>query len=83
MHDVAYTISDKIKCTPVGEKVVIHFKGLPRSVDIEMVFTGGWIVTQTLVPGNPLVFTRGEDQYLETINITINEYEGLSQTSSS
>ena len=71
------TIQDAISMTPVGKEVKIQFSGNPNIIDIEMTFTGGWVVYQTIFPGKALKFTKGEDQYLESINITINSFDGL------
>jgi hypothetical protein len=42
-----------------------------------MTFKGGWVVNQTVVPGKLFEFTKGEDGYLISINITMNPYDGL------
>ncbi len=76
--DLAQVISNQINNTPVGEDVTINFKGAPISVDIQMEFIGGWVITQTVIPGNSFTFTRDEDQYLKSISIIFNKYEGLS-----
>lgn len=83
MQDLAAILTEAVQKTPVGEKVVFNFKGLPRSVDIEMTFVGGWVINQTVVPGNSFVFTRGEDQYLKAINIKVNDYQGLQASTTS
>ena len=75
--DLEKTIQDAIESTPVGKKVIINFGGTPQIIDVELSFSGGWIITQTIIPGKPLEFTRGENQYLKNITITINPYEGL------
>ncbi|HHG3502756.1 TPA: hypothetical protein ACPVZF_000002 [Vibrio parahaemolyticus] len=76
--DIAKIIENQINNTPIGKDVTINFKGAPTSVDIQMEFAGGWVITQTVIPGNSFIFTRGEDQYLKSISITFNKYEGLS-----
>ena len=71
------TIQKAIESTHVGEKVTINFKGIPQIIDVEMSFAGGWIITQTIIPGKPFEFIRGENQYLNGITITINPYDGI------
>lgn len=78
MDDISKVIQDVINNSAVGKEITINLKGIPTSVDIQIVFSGGWIFTQTVIPGGSFVFTRGEDQYLKAINITFNKYEGLS-----
>jgi len=75
--DLEKTIQETIESTPVGEKVKINFRGIPQIIDVEMSFAGGWVITQTIIPGKPLEFVRGENQYLNSITITINPYNGL------
>ena len=71
------TIQEAIESTPIGKKVIINFGGVPKIIDVELSFAGGWIITQTIIPGKSLEFIRGETQYLEGITITINPYDGL------
>ncbi|WP_192954746.1 hypothetical protein [Gallaecimonas mangrovi] len=42
-----------------------------------MEFKGGWEVTQTIIPGRAFEFTKGEGDFLVSIDITMNPYEGL------
>jgi hypothetical protein len=71
------TLAEHIDNTPVGEKVTISFKGEPNIIEVEMNFSGGWVITQTIIPGQSLEFVRGDNQYLNAINITFKPYEGL------
>lgn len=75
--EIESTISEAIASTPVGKKVSVHFNGLAGPVEIRMVFSGGWEVEYTLVPGMPLEFVRGEDGYLEDLRITLLPNTGL------
>ncbi len=77
MEEVASTIQNAIANTPVGEKVKIEFGGIPKIINVTMTFAGGWVVDQTIIPGKTFEFTRGDDQYLKDITITINDYDGL------
>lgn len=75
--DIEKTIQEAIESAPVGKKVIINFSGLPQIIDVEMSFAGGWVTTQTIIPGKSLEFIRGENSYLDGIKITINPYNGL------
>jgi|GEM_PF-3169287 len=75
--DLEKTIQEAIESTPVGKKVKINFRGTPQIIDVEMSFAGGWVLTQTIIPGKPLEFIRGENQYLNSIRINIHPYNGL------
>lgn len=70
-------LNDVIENTPTGQTVTLDFGGEPNIIDIEMVFKGGWVVFDTVIPGKPFVFTKGEDGYLTSINITISPYDGM------
>jgi len=75
--EVEKALKDAINETPAGKKVAINFRGNPQIIDVEMTFRGGWIVTQTIIPGRNFEFTRGEDGYLISIRITINPFSGI------
>ncbi|MBW4966268.1 hypothetical protein KZZ04_07800 [Pseudoalteromonas sp. CR1] len=75
--ELEQVLTDTIKRTPVGEDVTINFSGEANIIDVEMKFSGGWVITQTIVPGKPFVFTKGNDDFLQSINITINPFDGL------
>lgn len=70
-------LQDTINNAAVGEKVALSFSGKPQIIDVEMTFKGGWVITQTIIPGKLFEFTKGEDGYLTHINITINPYSGI------
>ncbi len=74
--DTENMIRHHLANTPVGGKVKIDFLGDPQIIEIEMIFAGGWAVSQKVIPGQAFEFIRGEDKYLETINITISPYHG-------
>ncbi len=75
--EVESVLQDAIGKASVGQKITLNFKGDPKIIDVEMTFKGGWVVTQTIIPGRPFEFTKGEDGYLMGINITINPFEGV------
>ena len=75
--DAENVLKDAIEKASVGQKITLNFCGDPNIIDVEMTFKGGWIVTQTIIPGKPFEFTKGEDGYLIGINITIKPFEGL------
>ncbi|TMN33459.1 hypothetical protein [Pseudoalteromonas sp. S2755] len=75
--ELEQVLTDTINRTQVGEDVTINFSGETNLIDVEMKFSGGWAITQTIVPGKPFVFTRGEDGFLQSINITIKPFDGL------
>jgi|TARA_B110000977_G_C11066627_1_gene488024 hypothetical protein len=72
------SLQQEIDSTPVGKDVVVRFKGVPQNIDVELTFTGGWIVKQKIIPGGSLVFTKGEAGHLQKVTIYINPYDGLS-----
>ena len=78
-ENLARIFLETLEKTEVGEKLTINFKGLPRPVDVKYKFAGGWIVEQTLIPGMSIELTRGEDSFLEGIDITIQPNEGLKE----
>lgn len=61
----------------IGKKVTMNFSGIPSNINVEMIFKDGWIVNQTILHGKSFELTKGEDGYLETINITMNSFEGI------
>ena len=73
------TVADVISKTPVGKTVTVRFSGLATPIEIMMRFAGGWEISYTLIPGMPLEFIRGEDGYMEELNITIMPHDGLKQ----
>ncbi|NOU50500.1 hypothetical protein HG263_08095 [Pseudoalteromonas sp. JBTF-M23] len=75
--EVEKVLKESLENTPVGEKITLNFSGVSNIIDVEMTFKGGWVVTQTIIPGKPFEFTKGEDGYLTGINITINPFDGL------
>jgi len=70
-------LADMINSAPVGEELCVAFGGVPKIVEIEFTFAGGWVIKQSLAPGMDLKFVKGESAYLEGIKITLKEYEGL------
>ena len=64
---------------PVGSRVRCAFEGIPLPVDVTMKFAGGWEISYTLIPGQPLELIRGEDAYLDDMDIHIRDYDGLHQ----
>ena len=76
-HEVESVLRDAIEKASVGQKITLNFRGDPQIIDVELSFKGGWIVTQTIIPGRPFEFTKGEDGYLVGINITINPFAGI------
>jgi len=77
MEEEASKIQETIAKTPIGEKVIINFGGLPKLINVAMTFSGGWVINQTIIPGKSFEFIRGDDQYLKDITITIDDYDGL------
>lgn len=71
------SLTDMINSAPVGKELCVTFGGIPKIVDVEFNFVGGWVIKQSLSPGMELKFVKGEGGYLEGINITLKEYEGL------
>ncbi|QQD56658.1 hypothetical protein MHB_0010570 [Pseudomonas fluorescens BBc6R8] len=76
--ELSEQFTETLRKTEVGKQMIINFRGAPTPVEVKYTFSGGWVVTQTLIPGMPLVITRGEDGYLEQIDITLLPHEGLS-----
>ncbi|SMF28308.1 hypothetical protein SAMN02745866_01812 [Alteromonadaceae bacterium Bs31] len=74
--DTENLIKHHLANTPIGEKIKIDFLGDPQIIEIEMVFAGGWVVYQKVIPGQAFEFVRGEDRFLNSINITISPYHG-------
>ena len=70
-------IQQAINDAEVGKTVALNFCGDPQIIDIKMKFKGGWEVTQTVIPGRIFEFTKGEDSYLLSIDITINPFNGI------
>jgi hypothetical protein len=75
--EVENVLKESLSNTPVGEKITLNFSGVVNVINVEMTFKGGWVVTQTIIPGKPFELTKGEDGYLIGINITINPFDGL------
>lgn len=75
--EAAQAISDLISKTPIGQTVKFRFSGSPTPVVVRFEFAGGWVIEQKLIPGMPLEFVRGEDNYLKAICIDLLPYEGL------
>ncbi|MCH7373910.1 hypothetical protein MM182_00675 [Aeromonas sp. MR19] len=71
------TLTDMINSSPVGKELCVMFEGIPKIIDVEFNFVGGWVIKQSLAPGMELKFVKGEGEYLEGIKITLTEYEGL------
>lgn len=76
-NEVESVLYDAIEKAPVGQKIALNFDGTPQIIDVEMTFKGGWVVTQTIIPGRAFEFIKGEDGYLVGINIRINPFNGL------
>lgn len=76
-HETENNLADMINKAPVGQELSVSFGGMPMYVDIEMSFIGGWVIKQSIAPGMKLKFIKGEEQYLEGIKITLNEFNGL------
>lgn len=73
-------LGEAISKAEVGQKIQVPFSGTAVGpVKIMMRFAGGWEVNQTLIPGMPLEFTKGEDGYLKELSITILPNEGIKQ----
>ncbi|CAG9001263.1 MAG: hypothetical protein CENE_03281 [Candidatus Celerinatantimonas neptuna] len=70
-------LNEMIENTPVGQTLTLDFGGGPNIIDIEIEFKGGWVIFDTVIPGKPFVFTKGENGYLTGINITITPYDGI------
>ncbi|PMG84773.1 hypothetical protein BCU83_18425 [Vibrio breoganii] len=77
MDDIELVIQKQIENTKIGEDVVLSFKGEPTIIDIEMVFAGGWIIKQEIIPGKELRFTKGEEGGLTDLTIKLKDYKGL------
>lgn len=76
-HELENNLADMLNKAPVGQELNVSFGGMPMYVDIEMSFIGGWVIKQSIAPGMELKFIKGEEQYLEGIKITLNEFKGL------
>lgn len=76
-HEIENNLADMLNKAPVGQELNVSFGGMPMYVDIEMSFIGGWVIKQSIAPGMELKFIKGEEQYLEGIKITLNEFKGL------
>ncbi|WP_273823010.1 hypothetical protein [Pseudomonas asplenii] len=76
--DIEQVLHDALENTQVGKVLTLNFKGLPLPVEVKYFFKGGWVIKQQLVPGMPLEITRGEDDTLEGIEITLLPYDGMS-----
>lgn len=76
-HSTEKYLAEALEKTPVGEELKIRFSGIPTLIEVEIKFIGGWAIKQSIAPGMELKLVKGEGQYLEDINITIDEYEGL------
>lgn len=72
------TLQKTIDGTPTGKDVIVRFRGIPQHINVEIYFTGGWVVKQKIIPGGSLVFTKGEDGHLTEVKINITPYDGLS-----
>ncbi len=70
-------LQEAVDKAEVGTKVNITMSGDPVITSVEMIFKGGWVVNQDILPGKSLELTKGEDGYLETINITLKNFDGL------
>ena len=78
--DLSASITDSLHKVEVGQKLIMKFSGLPFPITIKYSFAGGWIVSQTLIPGMPLELVRGEDGHLECIDVTFHPAEGIRLT---
>lgn len=78
-EDLARIFLETLAKTEVGKKLSVNFKGQPHPVDVKYRFAGGWVVEQRLIPGMPIELTRGDDGFLEGIDITIQPNEGLKE----
>lgn len=76
-YETESSLADMINRSPVGKELVVQFGGIPKIVEIEFTFVGGWVIKQSLTPGMELKFVKGEGRYLDGIKITLKEYEGL------
>lgn len=76
---LAESIRNSILATEIGQKVTIQFNGIPSIVHVEISFVGGWNVKQALAPGQSIELIRGEDGYLDCVNITIDPFDGLKE----
>jgi hypothetical protein len=75
--EISDQITETLRNTAVGEKLIMNFRGEPTPVEVTYLFKGGWVVSQTLIPGMPLEITKGEDGYLEQIDIKLLPHDGL------
>jgi hypothetical protein len=76
-YETESSLADMITSAPVGKELCVQFGGIPKIVEVEFTFAGGWVLRQSLAPGMDLKFVKGEGGYLEGIKITLKEYEGL------
>lgn len=79
LDDLRTLIAQMIDDAPPGQKISIRFSGKPMPIEVEFCFKGGWKIPYVLSPGDNLDFVRGEDGYLDTINISFLEYGGPRQ----
>ena len=77
--EMSHQISEALLNTEIGKKLVMNFRGAPTPVEVKYTFSGGWVITQNLIPGMPLEIVRGEDGHLEQIDITLLPHDGLKQ----
>lgn len=75
--EAAQAISELIAKTPIGQTVRVQFSGKPTPALVTFEFAGGWVIEQKIIPGMPLEFVRGEDDYLKGIRIDLLPFEGL------
>ena len=75
--EVSREVARIINAAPVGQKVQVNFPKTNASVQIRVVLAGGWVFEYTIIPGMPLEFIRGEDPFLEQLQITFNPPKGL------
>ena len=75
--EMSQQLTEALRSTEIGKPLVMNFRGDPTPVEVKYTFSGGWVVTQTLIPGMPLEIVRGEDGHLEQIDITLLPHDGL------
>jgi len=76
--EMSQQLTEALASTEIGKSLVMNFRGAPTPVEVKYTFTGGWVITQRLIPGMPLEIIRGEDGHLQQIDITLLPHDGLS-----
>lgn len=76
------TVLQALENLSPGQRLTINFKGKACSVDVNLVFEGGWEVSYTLPPGHPFEMVKGEGGALQSVSLSLQGSDPLTLVTS-